>query len=73
MFHMHGNGFTYRGLNMASKSLNDGNMMTLQATMYATGIWQVICHVSNHLSDGMQGLYQVYPKASCPLDKLASK
>ena len=73
VFHMHGNGFTYRGLNMASKSLNDGNMMTLQATMYATGIWQVICHVSNHLSDGMQGLYQVYPKASCPLDKLASK
>lgn len=72
VFHMHGNGFNYHGNNMASKSLNDGNMVTLQMNASATGIWQVICHVNNHLSDGMDGLYQVYPPGACPLSKLAA-
>lgn len=57
---------------MASKNLNDGNMMTLQMNATATGTWQVICHVNNHLSDGMDGLYTVYGPGSCPLDKLVS-
>jgi muramoyltetrapeptide carboxypeptidase LdcA involved in peptidoglycan recycling len=72
VFHMHGNGFKYHGNNMASKSLNDDNMMTLQMNATEIGIWQVICHVSDHLSDGMQDLYQVYSPGSCPLPKLAS-
>lgn len=71
VFHMHGNGFNFHGSNLASKSLNDGNMMTLQMTATATGIWQAICHVNDHLSAGMDGLYQVYPKGDCPLDKLS--
>ena len=68
---MHGNGFNFHGGNLASKSLNDGNMMTLQMNATATGIWQVICHVNDHLIAGMDGLYQVFPKGSCPLDKLS--
>ncbi|KAE8453962.1 hypothetical protein EG329_007738 [Mollisiaceae sp. DMI_Dod_QoI] len=72
VFHMHGNGFNYHGNNMASKSINDGNMMTLQMNATATGIWQVLCHVNDHLSAGMEGNYQVYPKAGCPLPALSS-
>ena len=71
VFHMHGNGFKYHDNNMAAKSLNDGAFATLQMNATATGIWQVLCHVSNHLSEGMQNFYQVYPKGSCPLPELA--
>ncbi|PVH87018.1 hypothetical protein DL98DRAFT_649849 [Cadophora sp. DSE1049] len=38
VFHMHGNSFNFHGSNLASKSLNDGNMMTLQINATATGI-----------------------------------
>lgn len=72
VFHMHGNGFNYHGANMASKSINDGNMMTLQMDATGTGIWQVLCYVSDHLSSGMEGNYRVYPKASCQLPALSS-
>lgn len=71
VFHMHGNGFSYLGQNMASISLNDGIMVTLPGTARGVGNWQLICHVSNHLGAGMADTYIVYEKGSCPLTKLA--
>jgi len=71
VFHMHGNGFSYLGQNMASISLNNGIMATLPSTAWGVGSWQLICHVSNHLGAGMVDSYTVYDKASCPLAKLA--
>ncbi|CZR60586.1 uncharacterized protein PAC_10482 [Phialocephala subalpina] len=44
VFHMHSNRFDYHGANMASKSINDGSMMTIQMNATATGIWQVLCY-----------------------------
>ena len=71
VFHMHGNGFVYAGLNEAAISINDGEMKTLAMSATATGSWQLICHVSDHLSAGMLDYYTVYPTESCPLTPLA--
>lgn len=70
VFHMHGNGVTLGGMNKATVSINDGEMMALQMTATGLGEWQVICHVANHLADGMADNYIVHPTASCPLQKL---
>jgi hypothetical protein len=35
------------------------------------GKWQVICHVANHQSLGMELNYIVYPHGKCPLTPLA--
>jgi FtsP/CotA-like multicopper oxidase with cupredoxin domain len=73
VFHMHGNSFKWHHDNMASKSLNDGNMMTLFMKATAGGTWQVLCHVSDHLSNGMQALYTVHGSGSaCPLPNLSA-
>ncbi|KAK4997832.1 hypothetical protein LTR66_002819 [Elasticomyces elasticus] len=70
VFHMHGNGFTHNGgMNQASIGINDGEMKTLHMTAVGAGKWQVICHVSNHLSSGMEEFYVVYPNG-CPLPAL---
>lgn len=72
VFHLHGNNFKHNGNYYATKSLNDGNMFTLPMKAGLQGVWQVLCHVNNHLSDGMVGDYQVYPSGSCPLPPLSS-
>ena len=71
VFHMHGNGFTFLGQNKASQSLNNGVMQALPMTARAIGNWQLICHVNDHLQNGMEDPYVVYPADSCPLSKLA--
>ena len=72
VFHMHGNGFVYQGMNMASISINAGVMRTLPMTANGVGLWQLICHISNHDAKGMEDNYIVYPNGSCPLPKLAT-
>jgi len=71
VFHLHGNNFVYNGQYIASKSLNDGNMFALQMNASGPGQWELICHVNNHLADGMVDNYRVYPAGSCPLPKLS--
>lgn len=54
-FHMHGNGFTSGGVNMAT--------LFMQAT--GAGLWQLICHVDDHLAKGMVANYWVM-QDNCP-------
>jgi FtsP/CotA-like multicopper oxidase with cupredoxin domain len=71
VFHMHGDFFQYNGQNRASIQISSGMMMTLPMVARATGIWQVICHMTDHLSFGMEALYEVFIKRAgegCPLD-----
>lgn len=72
VFHLHGNGFTYNGINKFAESINDGVGKTLLTDASGTGKWQVVCHVNDHLEKGMVGDYQVYPKGQCPLEPLSS-
>ncbi|KAL2222223.1 putative multicopper oxidase [Thermoascus aurantiacus ATCC 26904] len=70
VFHMHGNNFKYLGVNYATISVNDGEMITLHMDALGAGLWQVICLVSDHLTKGMVAFYQVH-KGDCPLPPLA--
>ncbi|KAF2085751.1 Cupredoxin [Saccharata proteae CBS 121410] len=70
VFHMHGNNFLYGGEWRASKDLNDGNMFALFMQPEMRGVWEVICHVNDHLMNGMVHNYVVYPREECPLEKL---
>jgi hypothetical protein len=67
VFHMHGNGFSFRRANDYSISLNDGVGKTLVMDATGRGMWQVICHVDNHHAKGMVANYRVYSAAQCPL------
>lgn len=70
-FHLHGNNFQVSGDSYhAAQNLNDGEMHTLFMRAALPGVWQVLCHVNNHLSGGMEHDYQIYPLSSCPLPKL---
>lgn len=62
---MHGNGFTYQGLSMVAKSFNDGEMAPLYMRATGAGLWQVICHVDDHLAKGMVANYWVMQE-NCP-------
>ena len=59
VFHMHGNGFAYHGANEYAISINDGVGKTLVMNATGRGLWQVICHVSNHQAKGMLLNYRV--------------
>lgn len=59
VFHMHGNGFTYHGANEYAISINDGIGKTLVMNATGRGLWQVVCHVSNHQAKGMLLNYRV--------------
>ncbi|KAF2995037.1 hypothetical protein E8E13_000568 [Curvularia kusanoi] len=72
VFHMHGNGLAYNDHNQYAESGNDGVGKTLYTTAVGEGMWQVICHVQNHLTLGMLANYRVYPKGQCPLPPLTS-
>jgi hypothetical protein len=50
---MHGNGFTYQGMNLASMAINPGVMVTLNSEAMGHGFWQLMCHVSDHDARGM--------------------
>lgn len=65
VFHMHGNGVMDDGRKQFSVSLNDGVSKTLYMSASDTGLWQVICHVSNHHQDGMVANYLVKDSALC--------
>jgi len=70
VFHMHGNGFTWGGGGQYATSLNDGVGKTLVMNATGAGLWQVICHVENHMNAGMVANYKVY-SSNCPLKPLA--
>jgi len=80
VFHMHGNNFQVNGPDapwQAAMSLNVGEMFTLTMNAQLPGIWQVICHVAQHLVFGMEQNYQVHEieefGGSCPLPPLTQK
>jgi hypothetical protein len=67
VFHMHGNGFRYRGTDEYAVGVNDGVGKTLVMDAWGQGLWQVICHVGNHHAMGMVLDYRVYGEGGCPL------
>jgi FtsP/CotA-like multicopper oxidase with cupredoxin domain len=71
VLHMHGNGLAYNKINEYAESANDGVGKTLYTTAVDEGLWQIICHVQNHLTLGMVANYRVYPEGDCPLAPLA--
>lgn len=74
VFHLHGNNFRLEGQGtwQASHALNDGNMAALTMNAGAPGLWNAICHVSNHFEKGMVAEYNVQEAGSCTLPSLAS-
>lgn len=50
---------------------NDGDMFTLKMRAGLPGVWEVVCHVQDHLAKGMVNNYKVYPKGECPLPALS--
>jgi FtsP/CotA-like multicopper oxidase with cupredoxin domain len=71
VFHMHGNGFQHPlGRNKASKAVSPGEMFSLFMNATGVGLWQVICHVTDHHSMGMVGDYWVHNE-TCPLPALS--
>lgn len=71
-FHLHGNNVKVNGVSRATQPLGDGTMYALYMTADLPGVWQLVCHVNDHLNEGMQQDYRVYPASSCPLTPLAS-
>lgn len=73
-FHLHGNNYQVAGDQTgyfrAVKALLPGEMYTMQMNASRVGTWQMICHLSGHLSSGMQDLYLIHDRASCPLPRL---
>jgi len=61
VFHLHGNNYYFNGEEHASLSFNDGVMRALAMNASSPGDWNLICHVSNHLTDGMVDNYVVRP------------
>jgi FtsP/CotA-like multicopper oxidase with cupredoxin domain len=71
VFHMHGNGFKYHGVNEYAISINDGVGKSLVMDAVGEGLWQVICHVDNHHALGMVSNYHVYSAGQCALPSLS--
>lgn len=75
-FHLHGNNFQVAGEEQAffraSVSINNGEMATIAMNASRPGLWQAICHVSTHLSWGMEDFYLIHNKTTCPLTPLTS-
>lgn len=65
--HFHGNDFFWGGRWKVAKRINDGEMYTLFMKPGLEGVWQIVCHVANHLGEGMQALYQVFKEDECLL------
>lgn len=40
--------------------------------MLDPGLWQVVCHVADHQTGGMESYYQVHYAGTCPLPSLGS-
>jgi FtsP/CotA-like multicopper oxidase with cupredoxin domain len=71
VFHLHGNNFkTATGEYMAGHAIADGEMSVLTMSASTKGKWDLICHVNNHLEDGMVASYVVTPRDQCNLPKL---
>ena len=64
VFHLHGNGVVQHGINEVSVDINDGIMATLFMQATNSGLWQLICHITEHLQKGMVANYWV--KDDCP-------
>lgn len=71
VFHLHGNNFkSSNGEYLAGRAIGDGAMSTLTMSASTRGKWDFVCHVNNHLVDGMVGSYVVMPKEECTLTPL---
>ncbi|KAG9562146.1 Cupredoxin, partial [Aureobasidium melanogenum] len=77
VFHLHGNNFQYNGIWLAAQSVNAGEMYTFNMNAQLPGVWQLLCHVSDHNLFGMQQNYVVYGTEvdgeTCPLPPLTAK
>ncbi|KAH0409191.1 Cupredoxin, partial [Aureobasidium melanogenum] len=77
VFHLHGNNFQYNGIWLAAQSVNAGEMFTFNMNAQLPGVWQLLCHVSDHNLFGMQQNYVVYGTEedgeTCPLPPLTAK
>jgi len=71
VLHFHGMNLDYptTGTKIAY-AIAESEMTTGYGTGPLPGVWQVICHLSDHLSNGMLANYNVYPKDNCPLSSL---
>jgi hypothetical protein len=56
----------WRGLTNFVTAVSPGEMFTLFMNATGIGLWQVICHVSDHQAMGMVGDYWVHDEP-CPL------
>ncbi|KAH0345306.1 Cupredoxin, partial [Aureobasidium melanogenum] len=77
VFHLHGNNFQYNDMWLAAQSVNAGEMYTFNMNAQLPGVWQLLCHVSDHNLFGMQQNYVVYGTEedgeTCPLPPLTAK
>ncbi|KAG9815655.1 Cupredoxin, partial [Aureobasidium melanogenum] len=77
VFHLHGNNFQYNDIWLAAQSVNAGEMFTFNMNAQLPGVWQLLCHVSDHNLFGMQQNYVVYGTEedgeTCPLPPLTAK
>ncbi|KAH0033080.1 Cupredoxin, partial [Aureobasidium melanogenum] len=77
VFHLHGNNFQYNDIWLAAQSVNAGEMFTFDMNAQLPGVWQLLCHVSDHNLFGMQQNYVVYGTEedgeTCPLPPLTAK
>ncbi|CAD0086708.1 unnamed protein product [Aureobasidium mustum] len=77
VFHLHGNNFQYNDIWLAAQSINAGEMFTFNMNAQLPGVWQLLCHVSDHNLFGMQQNYVVYGTEvdgeTCPLPPLTAK
>ncbi|KAG9946576.1 Cupredoxin, partial [Aureobasidium melanogenum] len=77
VFHLHGNNFQYNDIWLAAQSVNAGEMYTFNMNAQLPGVWQLLCHVSDHNLFGMQQNYVVYGTEedgeTCPLPPLTAK
>jgi hypothetical protein len=71
VFHLHGNNVFYDNRWVVAKSANDGEMFTLKMEAGLPDVWQVVCHVQNHLSKGMVAGYRFWEQGECSLVSLA--
>jgi hypothetical protein len=69
--HIHRNELAYLNYNQYTKNGNNRINKTLYTTTVGEGLWQIICHVQNHLTLGMVAKNRVYAEEECPLPPLA--
>jgi manganese oxidase len=66
--HWHGKTVNYRNRHVDVVELLPGSMATVDMIADNPGTWMFHCHVSDHMENGMMGIYTIYaPPRSCPV------